>query len=61
MAIVTVAGIVVYFAAHRGREISAHMVDTDAPGHLPPPAPGPAAEEAGAEGSAPAGGPVTRR
>ena len=61
MAIVTVAGIVVYFAAHSGREIGAHMVDTDAPGHLPPPAPGPAAEEAGAEGSAPAGGPVTRR
>jgi amino acid transporter len=51
MAVVTVAGIVVYFAAHGGREIGAHMVDTDAPGYLPPPA---AAEEAGAEGSAPA-------
>ena len=59
MAVVTVAGIVVYFAAHGGREIGAHMVDTDAPGHLPPPAPGPAAEEAGAEGSAPAEGTAT--
>jgi hypothetical protein len=48
MAVVTVAGIVVYFAAHGGREIGAHMVDTDAPGYLPPPAPGRAAEEAGA-------------
>jgi hypothetical protein len=27
-----VAGIIVYFAAHRGREIGAHIVDTDAPG-----------------------------
>ncbi len=32
MAVVTVAGIIVYFAAHGGREIGAHMVDTDAPG-----------------------------
>jgi amino acid transporter len=32
MAVVTVAGIIVYFAAHRGREIGAHIVDTDAPG-----------------------------
>ena len=32
MAVVTVAGIIVYFAAHGGREISAHIVDTDAPG-----------------------------
>jgi amino acid transporter len=32
MAVVTVAGIVVYFAAHGGREIGAHFVDTDAPG-----------------------------
>ena len=32
MAVVTVAGIIVYFAVHRGREIDAHMVDTDAPG-----------------------------
>jgi hypothetical protein len=59
MAVVTVAGIVVYFAAHGGREIGAHMVDTDAPGYLPPPAPGRAAEEAGAEGSAPAEGTAT--
>jgi len=36
MAVVTVAGIIVYFAAHRGREIGAHIVDTDAPRHVPP-------------------------
>ena len=36
MAVVTVAGVIVYFAAHRGREIGAHMVDTDAPRHVPP-------------------------
>ena len=32
------AGVIVYLAAHRGREISAHMIDTDAPGYVPPPA-----------------------
>ena len=32
MAVVTVAGIILYFAAHGGREIGAHIVDTDAPG-----------------------------
>jgi amino acid transporter len=47
MAVVTVAGVVVFFAAHRGRQIGAHMIDTDAPGYLPPPAPGPAQEEPG--------------
>ena len=36
MAVVTVAGIIVYVVVHGGREIGAHMVDTDAPGHLPP-------------------------
>jgi amino acid transporter len=40
MAVVTVAGVIVYVVAHGGREIGAHMVDTDAPGHLPPAAPG---------------------
>ena len=40
MAVVTVAGIIVYVVVHGGREIGAHMVDTDAPGHLPPAAPG---------------------
>ena len=41
MAVVTVAGVIVFFAAHRGREIDAHMIGTDAPGYLPPPpAPG---------------------
>jgi amino acid transporter len=39
MAVVTVAGVIVYFAAHRGREIGAHMIDTDAPGYAPSPAP----------------------
>ena len=39
MAVVTVAGIIVYVVVHGGREIGAHMVDTDAPGHLPPAAP----------------------
>ena len=32
MAIITVAGIIVFFAAHRGREIGAHLTDTAAPG-----------------------------
>jgi amino acid transporter len=32
MAVVTVAGIIVYFAVHGGRETGAHIVDTDAPG-----------------------------
>ena len=32
MAVVTVAGIIVYFAVHGGRAIGAHSVDTDAPG-----------------------------
>ena len=36
MAVVTVVGVIVYVVAHGGREIGAHMVDTDAPGHLPP-------------------------
>jgi cbb3-type cytochrome oxidase subunit 1 len=36
MAVVTVAGIIVYFAAHGGREIGAHIVDTDAPGTVAP-------------------------
>ena len=36
MAVVTVAGIIVYVVVHGGREIDAHMMDTDAPGHLPP-------------------------
>ena len=39
MAVVTVAGIIVYLAAHGGREIGAHMIDTDAPGYVPPAAP----------------------
>jgi amino acid transporter len=43
MAVVAVAGIIVYVAVHGGREIDAHMVDTDAPGHLPPATPGDAA------------------
>jgi amino acid transporter len=47
MAVVTVAGVIVFFAAHRGREIGAHMIDADAPGHRPPPAPGAAPEQAG--------------
>jgi amino acid transporter len=35
MAVVTVAGVIVYFAAHGGRKIGAHMIDTDAPGYVP--------------------------
>ena len=35
MAVVTVAGIIVYAVVHGGREIGAHIVDTDAPGHRP--------------------------
>lgn len=36
MAVVTVAGIIVYFVVHGGREIGAHIVDTDAPGNDAP-------------------------
>ena len=45
MAVVTVAGIIVYAVVHGGREIGAHIVDTDAPGHRPAAAPGPAAAD----------------
>jgi amino acid transporter len=38
MAVVAVAGVIVFFAAKQGRDIGAHMIDTDAPGYLPPPA-----------------------
>ena len=34
MAVVTVAGIIVFLAAHGGREIGAHMIDADAPGYV---------------------------
>jgi hypothetical protein len=47
MAVVTVAGIIVYFAAHGGREISAHIVDTDAPGADAPGADAPGADAPG--------------
>jgi amino acid transporter len=33
MAVVTVAGVIVFFVAHRGHQIGAHMIDTDAPGY----------------------------
>ena len=45
MAVVTVAGIIVCAVVHGGREIGAHIVDTDAPGHRPAAAPGPAAAD----------------
>ncbi len=35
MAVGAVAGVAVFFAAHRGREIGAPMIDTDAPGQVP--------------------------
>ncbi len=31
MVIVAVAGAIVFFATNRGKEIGAHMIDTDAP------------------------------
>ena len=34
MAVVAVAGVAPFFAAHRRREIGAHMIDTDAPGQV---------------------------
>ena len=37
MVVVAVAGVIVFFAAHRGRDIGAHMIDTDAPGYRPAP------------------------
>jgi amino acid transporter len=52
MAVVTVAGIIVYVVVHGGREIGAHMVDTDAPGHLPPAPPGPSAADPATPGDA---------
>jgi hypothetical protein len=52
MAVVTVVGIIVYVVVHGGREIGAHMVDTDAPGHLPPAAPGPSAADPATPGDA---------
>jgi amino acid transporter len=47
MALVTVAGVIVFFAAHRGRAIDAHMIDADAPGRQPLAEPAPPASEAG--------------
>jgi putative exporter of polyketide antibiotics len=32
MAIVAVIGIIVFLAAHRGREVGEHIIDTEAPG-----------------------------
>jgi amino acid transporter len=37
MVVVAVAGVIVFFATNQGRDIDAHMIDTDAPGYLPPP------------------------
>ena len=61
MAVVTVAGLIVYFAAHGGREIGAHLIDTDAPGYLPPPAPAAAGAPAEAGTAADAHGAATQR
>ncbi len=36
MVVVAVAGLIVFFAVNQGRDIGAHMIDTDAPGYLPP-------------------------
>jgi hypothetical protein len=33
LAVVTVAGVIVFFVAHRGLQIGAHMIDTYAPGY----------------------------
>jgi len=49
MAVVTVAGVIVFFAAHRGLQIGAHMIDTDAPGYRPPPESAPEPGETSAE------------
>ena len=35
--VVAVAGVIVFFAAHRGRDVGAHIIDTDAPGYRPAP------------------------
>jgi amino acid transporter len=48
MAVVAGAGIIVYFAAHGGREIGAHIIDTDAPGAG---APGAGAPGTGGQGT----------
>jgi amino acid transporter len=37
MAIVAVAGVIVFLAAHRGREVGEHIIDTEAPGARPLP------------------------
>ncbi len=36
MAIVAAAGVIVFFAAHRGREIDAHLTDTRVPAQAVP-------------------------
>jgi protein-S-isoprenylcysteine O-methyltransferase Ste14 len=37
MVVVAVGGLIVFFAAHRARDIGAHMIDTDAPAYRPAP------------------------
>jgi len=41
MAVIAVAGVIVFFAAHRGREIGDHLTDTAAPAQPDPVAPRP--------------------
>jgi hypothetical protein len=36
--VAAVAGAIVFFAVNQGRDIGAHMIDTDAPGYRPSPA-----------------------
>jgi amino acid transporter len=44
MIVVALVGAVVFFAAHRGREIGAHMIDNPAPAPAPAVAPAPASD-----------------
>ena len=52
MAVIAVAGVIVFFAAHRGREIGEHMIETGAPGPAEAPRPAGAPAEAGVPGEA---------
>jgi amino acid transporter len=49
MIVVAVVGLVVFFAAHRGREIGAHMIDAPAPAAAPVPVPDAAPPQDGGE------------
>ena len=56
MVVVAVAGVIVFFAANQGRDIGAHMIDTDAPGYLRPRTPPARGRQPGVRPGAPGPG-----